>query len=227
VTDTVQPDADLRVEPSTDAGRARGSGAGRRPARRRLLAGGGVALAAALLAGWGLRPRPSAAPQPEVCRVAPALPYDPASGLPPRAPRPVPADARCPVCGMFPARNLRWAAQVIYADGAVHYFDSPLTLHQFLQDVERYSLGRRRDDIVARWVTDHETGEWVDGERAFHVLGSDALGPMRAGNLPAFATEASAQRFARAHGGRTVPAAAIDHAVLSAIDPGGLPSHAH
>ena len=93
------------------------------------LAGAGV-LAAAGAAGWAfhrLGPRPAAPLQAaashasdealdEICIVAPPTPYDPASGLPPEAPRPVPPDARCPVCGMFPARNPRWAAQIIYID---------------------------------------------------------------------------------------------------------------
>jgi len=119
---------------------------------------------------------------------------------------------------MYPARDLRWAAQVIYADAAVHFFDSPLTLHQFLHDIERYGNGRIAADIAARWVTDFETGEWVDADRAFHVHGSDALGPMRAGNLPAFASQAAAQRFAQTHGGRVLPAAAIDRTLLQTLE---------
>ncbi len=202
--------------------------------RRRWLlaavAGSAVAAAAALfgpehLPGMqsrspsGSRPGSSPTRLPaELCVVAPALPYDPASGLPPHAPRPVSADARCPVCGMYPARDLRWAAQVIYADAAVHFFDSPLTLHQFLHDIERYGNGRIAADIAARWVTDFETGEWVDADRAFHVHGSDALGPMRAGNLPAFASQAAAQRFAQTHGGRVLPAAAIDRTLLQTLE---------
>lgn len=212
--------------------------------RRRWLlaaAAGSVAAAAALLGRMhlpGMQPRsPSGSPAgslsrsppaqlpAELCVVAPALPYDPASGLSPHAPRPVPADARCPVCGMYPARDLRWAAQVIYADGAVHFFDSPLTLHQFLHDVEIYSSGRSAADIATRWVTDFETGAWIDADLAFHVHGSDALGPMRAGNLPAFASQAAAQRFAQAHGGSVVPAAAIDRTLLQALD--SRSRHAH
>lgn len=160
-----------------------------------------------------------------MCIFAPALPYDPASGVAPGMPRPVPADARCPVCGMYPARNPRWAAQVIYTDGATHFFDSPLTLHQFLQDVAQYGGGRGEADIASRWVRDLDTGEWLDADRAFHVHGSSALGPMRAGNLPAFASPEAAQRFAQARGGRVLPAAAIDAALLRELD--NRSRHAH
>lgn len=199
--------------------------------RRRWLLAAGAGSLAAVAALLGVRrfgfPGVSAPEEPpaELCVVAPALPYDPASGLPPHAPRPVPADARCPVCGMYPARDLRWAAQVIYTDGAVHFFDSPLTLYQFLHDVDLYGGGRSATDIAGRWVTDIETGQWIDADRAFHVHGSDALGPMRAGNLPAFATPAAAQRFAQARGGRMLPAAGIDRTVLRELENRGRHSH--
>ena len=194
-----------------------------------IAAGAGSLAAAAALLGvrrFGL-PAVSLPEEPpaQLCVVAPALPYDPAGGLPPHAPRPVPAQARCPVCGMYPARNLRWAAQVIYTDGAAHFFDSPLTLYQFLHDMELYGGGRGAADIAGRWVTDIETGQWIDADRAFHVHGSDALGPMRAGNLPAFATPAAAQRFAQARGGRVLPAAAIDRTVLRELENRGRHSH--
>lgn len=195
--------------------------------RRWLLAASAGSLAVAMAAfGWtrrrGIRTDPA---QADLCVIAPTHPYDPASGLSPRAARPVPADARCPVCGMYPARNLRWAAQVIYTDDAAHFFDSPVSLYLFLHDVERYSSGRSAADIAARWVTDADTGEWIDADRAFHVHGSDAPGPMRAGNLPAFASAAAARRFAQLRGGRVLPAAAIDRASLLELDNRGR--HAH
>ena len=81
------------------------------PVRR---AGWAVAVAAVLAATvWWSMPalraqlEPEAAPvlDPDVCVVAPPTPYNPASGLPLESARPVPADVRCPVCGMFPARS--------------------------------------------------------------------------------------------------------------------------
>lgn len=198
-----------------------------------LLGGGAAALqagGAGWLAGLGARaglvpPGVPDLPPAEVCIVAPPHPYEPRSGLPARSARPVPAHARCPVCGMFPARNPRWAAQVIHGDGAAHFLDSPLSLHRFLQDLPRYSPGRQRAGLLAQWVTDFDRGVWIDATTAFHVHGCDALGPMRAGNLPAFASPAAAQRLADARGGRVLPAAAITPALLRQI---GVPGrHAH
>ncbi len=186
--------------------------------------------AAAFTAGIARQARPGAvaavAPTGEVCLVAPSLAYDPASGLARFAARPVPAEARCPVCGMFPARSPRWAAQVIYRDGDVHFFDSPLSLHLFLADVPRYASGRSRADVAVHYVTDHAGGGgWIDAQGAYYVHGSSEAGPMRAGNLPAFATLATAQAFAAARGGRVVMASQIDAALLRSLDTRSVHRH--
>lgn len=145
----------------------------------------------------------------ELCIVAPTFAYDPASGLSPSAPREVPADARCPVCGMYPARQRNWAAQVIFADGAAQFLDSPLSLFHFLQHVERYAPGRHASDIVATYVSDQQSGQWLDADKAIYVHGSRLLGPMRAGNLPAFADRQQAQRFIEYMGGRARTAVSL------------------
>lgn len=188
-----------------------------------------VVAAAAFTAGLARQARPGAvaavAPTGEVCLVAPSLAYDPASGLDRFAARPVPAEARCPVCGMFPARSPRWAAQLIYRDGDVHFFDSPLSLHLFLADVPRYASGRGRADVAVSYVTDHAGGGWIDAQGAYYVHGSSEAGPMRAGNLPAFATLAAAQAFAAARGGRVVMASQIDAALLRSLDTRSVHRH--
>lgn len=137
----------------------------------------------------------------ELCIVAPATPYDPASGLSMLAPRPIPATARCPVCGMYPARFPRWAAQSIFRDGAAHYFDSPIDLFVFLQKVDRYASGYALNDVAISFVTDFDTGQWIEAQDAFFVHGSSALGPMRDADLPAFASRAAAVTLSRSRGG--------------------------
>lgn len=202
--------------------------------RRWLWLAGAGALAAAGAAGLALR---RAAPgQPpagdegldEVCIVAPPTPYDPASGLPPEAPRPVPPDARCPVCGMFPARNPRWAAQIIYTDHSAQYFDSPVNLLLFLANVSRYSPNRSEADVQSRWVTDAASGQWTPLEQAWFVHGSEVRGPMRTPDLPAFAREEDAARFAAKRGGQALPWARITPPILEALskERGGPHNHA-
>ncbi len=190
-----------------------------RATRRRaaaLLAGLGTAALLGALA-WRRLGDPQA-PSDELCIVAPPLPYLPESGLPPTAARPVPADARCPVCGMYPARHPRWAAQAIYADHAVHFFDSPLMFYLYLHDTAPRNPGRGPADIVAAYVTDFDHGAWIEAGSAWHVAGSGAGGLMRSGDLPAFASREAAQRFAAARGGRVLPSSAIDAALVRALD---------
>lgn len=211
----------------------------RQPTRRVALAAlAASGLGAAGLAAWQWRAR---APQggiplaqapgvgDDVCIVAPPTPYDPASGLPLAAARSVPADARCPVCGMYPARARAWAAQVIFADGDAYFFDSPLSLMQYLGQVAHYTRGRTPEGIVARYVTDTDTGAWLDAQKAVYVTGSSALGPMRAGNLPAFADTAAAQRFTQQRGGKVLGFADVDAALLQSLAPqrSNAPTHGH
>lgn len=201
------------------------------PGTRRVLWISGVgllAVALAVLLVTGYRPGATSTPlsvTDEVCVVAPPTPYDPASGVSLHAPRTVPPDARCPVCGMFPARSPSWAAQVIFQDGATQFFDSPLSLFVYLQEVSRYTPGRQVHDIAARYVWGTDAGGWVNAQDAMYVSGSSALGPMRAGNLPAFADAKAAQAFARARGGVVLRATQISPAILRELN--GAKNHRH
>lgn len=162
-------------------------------------------------------------PEGDVCLVAPAIPYDPASGLDLAAARPLPAGARCPVCGMFPERSPEWAAQLIFEGGDAHFFDSPLSLFMYLQEPLRYSPGRAPQAIAAQYVTDAGAapGAWLDARQAWYVHGSSARGPMRAGNLPAFATREAAQAFTQRRGGRVLAHGDVDRALIASLAGGG------
>lgn len=188
--------------------------------------------AAGGLAGWGpwRAPHAQAAgadfapPDGDICIVRPALPlagaehpYDPASGLAMHAARPVPAAARCAVCGMYPARHPAWATQVIYADGKAWFFDSAVDMVLFLDAPRRYTGGRDPGAVAARYVSDHAAGGgWVEADAAWFVLGSVVRGPMRGPDLPAFATRAAAETFAAAHGGRVLRFAELDARAVAA-----------
>ena len=154
----------------------------------RLLSSGGLTIAFAsslLLLADGQPAREIDLFNNELCIVAPATPYDPAAGQPMYAARPVPAAARCPVCGMYPARYPRWAAQTIFKDGAAHYFDSPVNLFDFLHKVSHYDRRYTLDDVAVSYVRDLESGQWIEAEQAFFVHGSEVAGPMRNADLPA------------------------------------------
>ena len=161
----------------------------------------------------------------DVCLVAPTFSFDTTSGLPLNAAREVPPDARCPVCGMFPARQRRWAAQVIFDNGDVQYLDSPLSLFLYLQRVPRYTAGQSDASIVASYVTDLDTGAWIPAGQAWYVHGSGQMGPMRSGNLPAFATLDQARAFAAREGGEWLTATRLRQGLPASLQ--RLAPHAH
>lgn len=145
----------------------------------------------------------------DLCIDAPAAPFDPTTGLRMLDPRGAPAASRCPVCGMHPARYPRWAAQLIFRDGAAHFFDSPVDLFVFLQRVGRYDRRHTVDDVAVVFAKDFEGGQWIDARQAFFLHGSRLVGPMRDADLPAFASREAAAQRARRDGGEVLSYADI------------------
>ena len=180
----------------------------------KLLPLGGVVFAVAIAAVL-LLPRGKPAVQGvdhitnDLCIVAPATPYDPGSGLDMLDPRPIPDKARCPVCGMYPARFQRWAAQTLFKDGDAHYFDSPVDLFAFQQRIDRHDKGHSISDIAVSFVSDFETGQSIEAQHAFFVHGSSVVGPMRDADLPAFAGRKAAEALTRSRGGKVLTFAEI------------------
>ena len=188
--------------------------AGRRRASRWLLGGLGLpALAGGygVVAAWQQAHKAPAAPPDDVCRVAPLQPWTPALGADPLAARLPPPEARCPVCGMYPARQPRWACQLIYKDGAAHYFDAALDLLLYLQDPGRHAPGYGRQDIARLYLPDAGSPEprWLHAAQATLLLDgawpAAAGAPMRRGALPAFGDAAQARQLQATHGGSLWP----------------------
>ena len=169
----------------------------------------------------------------DLCVVAPtrieALPAEAFPGLRPDQARAIPADARCSVCGMYPARSARFAAQLIYDDGATRFFDSPVDLVRFMRERGQLDTARQTQPLAARFVTAFDQGRWLAFEDAVFVHGSDVAGPMRVDGAPAFADLPSARRFIAAHGGTLVPGGAeLTRRLSAAPTNAGSPSgHGH
>jgi nitrous oxide reductase accessory protein NosL len=201
--------------------------------RTLLLSGAAMCIATATALSWQHATRPGVDFSPaadDICIVPPsrastAFPWNPASGLGKYDARPAPADARCPVCGMYPARFPTWVAQIIFKDGSAHFFDSPVDLLIFLQDPGRFDAEHSASDIAKRYVVDHRSGDWLDAGKASFVLGSSARGPMRGPDLPAFDSTAEATAFVAASGGRIVTLGDIDADVLAGLRDASHASH--
>ncbi len=169
--------------------------------------------AGAALATWQRREggaREAQAPE-DVCRVAPLQSWTPALGADRLAARLPPPDARCPVCGMYPARQPRWACQLIYRDGAAHFFDAAPDLLLYLQNPGRHAPGYGREDVARLYLPDAAAPapRWIAAEGATVLMDSAwpaaAASPMRRGALPAFADVGLARQLQARHGGELWP----------------------
>ncbi len=159
-------------------------------------------------AGWRRQQAADALPLPdEVCRVAPLQAWTPSMGPDRFAPRLPPPDARCPVCGMYPARQPRWACQLIYRDGAAHFFDAALDLLLYLQHPARHAPGYGQRDIARLYlpVAGRHEQRWLAAESSVLLVGTHwpgiASAPMRRGALPAFDDRAEALQIQQRYGG--------------------------
>jgi len=126
----------------------------------------------------------------------------PARGADGSMPKPGPKDS-CPVCGMLVSKYPNWVAIALYRSGHAHFFDGAKDLFKYLQGLSRYAPGRRREDLVALYVTEFYGLTKIDARKAFYVTGSDVLSPMGHELVP-FMTFADAEEFLKDHQGNRI-----------------------
>lgn len=114
-----------------------------------------------------------------------------------------PADAKCPVCGMFVAKYPDWFTSLTFRDGSTVYFDGPKDMFTFCLNVKKYGPTKSQTDIAAVAVKDYYSLKVIDGRKAFFVSGSNVYGPMGKEIVP-FAKEADAREFLKDHNGKKI-----------------------
>jgi len=117
---------------------------------------------------------------------------------------------RCSECGMYADVAPAFAAYARGSDGHELRFDAPRCLFRYLASPN--GRGATRPE-----VTEHYSQTRVAAETVVFVVGSDVTGPMGRDLIPV-ARDHSAQ-FVADHHGRVVERAAIDSALLRALDP--------
>jgi copper chaperone NosL len=120
-----------------------------------------------------------------------------------RAPLPPPAQAKCPVCGMFVGKYPDWTGSVMFKDGTTVYFDGPKDLFSYCLNMKKYSPARSRADIAALYVKDYYSLTAIDGRTSLYVVGSDVTGPMGKELIP-FEKKSDADGFLKDHKGKRV-----------------------
>jgi copper chaperone NosL len=135
-----------------------------------------------------------------------------------KTPATPPANAKCPVCGMFVAKYPDWACSITFRDFTSVYFDGPKDLFTFYLDSGKYAPARKQSDIVGIHVRDYYSLAVIDGRQAFYVIGSNVLGPMGKELVP-FAGKDAAEGFKRDHrGGKILRFAEITRSVLKGLE---------
>ena len=109
---------------------------------------------------------------------------------------------KCPVCGMFVATYDVWLTQIINENEAPLVFDGVKDMMAYYFNSELY--GGKADLAKAEiWVRNYYTLDYIDGRKAFYVVGSDVLGPMGDELIP-FSTLKEAENFKKDHRGTDI-----------------------
>lgn len=109
---------------------------------------------------------------------------------------------RCPVCGMYPAKNHRFAGAIELNDGRAFYSCGPGCLLKMHLHPEVF-LKAERSAIRRAIVQEYLEGKPINAADATWVQGSDVIGPMGPALVP-LATEADVATFRERHGGKNV-----------------------
>ncbi len=116
---------------------------------------------------------------------------------------PVPATAKCAVCGMFVAKYPEWASTARFKDGTLSYYDGPKDMFNHYFNTARYTPGKQQADIITLTVKDYYSLTPLDAKTAYYVIGSDVSGPMGQELVP-FRTEKDARAFKTDHKGKRI-----------------------
>jgi copper chaperone NosL len=95
----------------------------------------------------------------------------------------------CERCKMIISEK-SYSAEYILLDGEARKFDDIGCMIHFHSGEER-----KGDRILAQYVRDYHTGDWIDATKAYFVWSKDIITPMGYG-LAAFKDEKSARRLA-------------------------------
>lgn len=111
-------------------------------------------------------------------------------------------DTRCKVCGMFVAKYPNWVTQLHLDGGHVALFDGVKDMMVFYFSPEKY--GFKAEAIQDIWVKNYyDSTKWLDGRKAFYVVGSDVHGPMGHEFIP-FESREAAENFKKDHAGKSI-----------------------
>lgn len=108
---------------------------------------------------------------------------------------------RCPVCGMFVEKYPDFLTQVIFKDGSRAFFDGVKDMLKYYFNLKKYQADKEISDIDSIYVKDYYSMNYIDGFKAYYVMGSNVYGPMGKELIP-FEKEEDALEFMVDHAGK-------------------------
>ena len=105
---------------------------------------------------------------------------------------------RCANCGMYTHIHPNWEQKVISSDKGTMYFDGARCMFKIILDST--TAPKHIEEIQ---VKDYYSLQYIDGKKAFYVIGSDVLGPMGNELIP-FSTKPAAEEFLIDHKGEKI-----------------------
>ena len=105
---------------------------------------------------------------------------------------------RCANCGMYTHIHPNWEQKVISLDKGTMYFDGARCMFKILLDST--TTPKHIEEVQ---VKDYYSLQYIDGKKAFYVIGSDVLGPMGNELIP-FRTQSAAEEFLKDHKGEKI-----------------------
>lgn len=108
---------------------------------------------------------------------------------------------RCPVCGMFVVKYPEFLSQIIFKDGSYGVFDGVKDMLKYYFNLPKYQADKEPADIDSIYVKDYYSLRYIDGLKAYYVMGSKVYGPMGKELIP-FEKEEDAMEFMVDHSGK-------------------------
>ena len=130
--------------------------------------------------------------------------------------KPTPND-KCPVCGMFVSKYPDMVAEIIFTDGTYAVFDGPKDMFRFYLDIKKYNPSKTIKDIDSIYVHEYYNLTFIDGRKAYYVVGSDVYGPMGRELIP-FLKEEDASAFTKDHKGKILRFGDVTEAVVKTLE---------
>lgn len=133
-------------------------------------------------------------------------------------PAKIAAEARCPVCGMWAARYVKWHTQIVFSDGGYRAFDGCKDMFTYLFEMAKFEKKYTAGDIAAIYVKDFSSGKWIDAQDASYVIGSNISGPMGSELIPVENQE-QAMKIVTASGGRVINYIDVTMDMIQSVEP--------